>query len=45
VILRCAAFCKCSHSDRYAALSKTPNALADSLMLVFKQPAYMNDDV
>jgi hypothetical protein len=31
-------FCKCSHIDAYAALSKTPHALADSLMLVFQHP-------
>jgi hypothetical protein len=31
-------FCKCSHLDEYAALSKTPHALADGLMLVFKHP-------
>jgi hypothetical protein len=29
-------FCKCSHSNEYAALSKTPHALADDLMLVFE---------
>jgi hypothetical protein len=28
-------FCKCSHINEYAALSKTPHALADGLMLVF----------
>jgi hypothetical protein len=32
-------FCKCSHIYEYAALSKTPHALADGLMLVFKHPA------
>jgi hypothetical protein len=32
-------FCKCSHTNEYAALSKTPHALADGLMLVFKHPA------
>jgi hypothetical protein len=32
-------FCKCSHILEYAALSKTPHALADGLMLVFKHPA------
>jgi hypothetical protein len=32
-------FCKCSHIDEYAALSKTPHALADGLMLVFQHPA------
>jgi hypothetical protein len=32
-------FCKCSHIDEYAALSKTPHALADGLMLAFQQPA------
>jgi hypothetical protein len=32
-------FCKCSHIDEYAALSKTPHALADGLMLVFQRPA------
>jgi hypothetical protein len=31
-------FCKCSHIDAYAALSKTPHALADGLMLVFQHP-------
>jgi hypothetical protein len=31
-------FCKCSHIDEYAALSKTPHALADGLMLVFQNP-------
>jgi hypothetical protein len=29
---------KCSHIDEYAALSKTPHALADGLMLVFQHP-------
>jgi hypothetical protein len=33
-------FCKCSHIDKYAALYKTPHALADSLMLVFQHPCY-----
>jgi len=28
-------FCKCSNIDAYAALSKTPHALAGGLMLVF----------
>jgi hypothetical protein len=32
-------FCKCSHIDIYAALSKTPHALADGLMLVFQNPS------
>jgi hypothetical protein len=32
-------FCKCSHTLEYAALSKTPHALADGLMLVFHHPA------
>jgi hypothetical protein len=32
-------FCKCSHIAKYAALSKTPHALADGLMLVFQHPA------
>jgi hypothetical protein len=32
-------FCKCSHITQYAALSKTPHALADGLMLVFQHPA------
>jgi hypothetical protein len=32
-------FCKCSHILEYAALSKTPPALADGLMLVFQHPA------
>jgi hypothetical protein len=31
-------YCKCSHIDAYAALSKTPHALADGLMLVFQHP-------
>ncbi|MCK7513332.1 MAG: hypothetical protein MZV70_61055 [Desulfobacterales bacterium] len=31
-------FCKCSHIDEYAALSKTPHAWADRLMLVFQHP-------
>ncbi|MCK7469764.1 MAG: hypothetical protein MZU95_02390 [Desulfomicrobium escambiense] len=31
-------FCKCSHIAEYAALSKTPHALADGLMLVFQHP-------
>jgi hypothetical protein len=31
-------FCKCSHIDEYAALSKTPRALADGLILVFRHP-------
>jgi hypothetical protein len=31
-------FCKCSHMTAYAALSKTPHALADGLMLVFQYP-------
>jgi hypothetical protein len=30
--------CKCSHIDEYAALSKTPHALADGLMLVSQHP-------
>jgi hypothetical protein len=32
-------FCKCSHINKYAALFKTPHALADGLMLVFEHPA------
>jgi hypothetical protein len=28
-------FCKCSHIAEYAALSNTPHALADGLMVVF----------
>jgi hypothetical protein len=32
-------FCKCSHIDEYAALSKAPHALADGLMLVLQHPA------
>jgi hypothetical protein len=32
-------FCKCSHMHQYAALSKTPHALADGLMLVFEHPS------
>jgi hypothetical protein len=35
-------FCKCSHIVRYAALSKTPHALADGLMLVFQHPGTLN---
>ncbi|MDO8942638.1 MAG: hypothetical protein Q7U75_05610 [Desulfobacterales bacterium] len=31
-------FCKCSHIDEYAALSKTPHALADGPMLAFQHP-------
>jgi hypothetical protein len=31
-------FCKCSHIREYAALPKTPHALADGLMLVFRHP-------
>ena len=31
-------FCECSHLFEYAALSKTPHALADGLMLVFHHP-------
>jgi hypothetical protein len=31
-------YCKCSHILEYAALSKTPHAL-DDLMLVFQHPA------
>jgi hypothetical protein len=31
-------FCKCSHILEYAALPKTPHALADGLMLVFQHP-------
>jgi hypothetical protein len=38
VIRRCAAFVNAHISFRYAALSKTPLALADGLMLVFKHP-------
>jgi hypothetical protein len=37
VIRRCAAFVN-AHIPGYAALSKTPHALADGLMLVFKKP-------
>jgi len=32
-------FCKCSHINEYAALSKSPHALADGLMLGFEHPA------
>jgi hypothetical protein len=39
VIRRCAAFFKCSHFIEYAALSKTPRALADGPILVFQHPA------
>jgi hypothetical protein len=38
VIRRCAAFVN-AHIYEYAALSKTPHALADGLMLVFEHPA------
>jgi hypothetical protein len=31
-------FCKCSHITQYAALCKTPQAFADSLILVFRHP-------
>jgi hypothetical protein len=31
-------FCKCSHINEYAALSKAPHALPDGLMLVFQHP-------
>jgi hypothetical protein len=31
-------YCKCSHLAEYAALFKTPHALADGLMLVFQHP-------
>jgi hypothetical protein len=31
-------FCKYSHIMAYAALSKSPHALADGLMLVFQKP-------
>jgi hypothetical protein len=34
-------FCKCSHILEYAALFKTPRALADGLMLVFQHPVKM----
>jgi hypothetical protein len=37
-------FCKCSHIDAYAALSKTPHALADSPMLVFQHPVKEQND-
>jgi hypothetical protein len=30
--------CKCSHISQYAALSKSPRALADGLILVFQHP-------
>ncbi|HSO61493.1 MAG TPA: hypothetical protein VLR50_10710 [Desulfobacterales bacterium] len=30
-------YCKCSHIPEYAALSKTPHALTDGLMLVFQR--------
>jgi hypothetical protein len=36
-------FCKCSHIAEYAALSKTPHALVDGLMLVFKHPVKATD--
>jgi len=31
-------YCKCSHIPEYDALSKTPQALADGLMLVLQHP-------
>jgi hypothetical protein len=31
-------FCKCSHIAEYATFSKTPHAMTDGLMLVFKHP-------
>jgi hypothetical protein len=31
-------FCKCSHIVEYAALYKTPHALADGSILVFHHP-------
>jgi hypothetical protein len=31
-------FYKCSHISQYAALSKTPRAWADGLILVFQRP-------
>jgi hypothetical protein len=31
-------YCKCSHISNYAALSKTPRALADGPILVFRHP-------
>jgi len=37
VIRRCAAFVN-AHITEYAALPKTPHALADGLMLVFQHP-------
>jgi hypothetical protein len=36
-------YCKCSHIDQYAALSKTPYALADGLMRVLKHPVKAAD--
>ena len=36
-------YCKCSHIIEYAALSKTPHALVDGLMLVFQHPASLRD--
>jgi hypothetical protein len=30
--------CKCSHLNEYAALSKTPHALSNGMMLVSKHP-------
>jgi len=41
-------FCKCSHISQYAALSKSPRALADGPMLVFPHPVKefrLNDEV
>jgi hypothetical protein len=38
VIRRCAAFVNAHIGPDYAALSKTPHALADGLMLVFEHP-------
>jgi hypothetical protein len=36
-------FCKCSPIAQQAALSKTPHALADGLMLVFQHPVMVKE--
>jgi hypothetical protein len=38
-------FCKCSHMTAYVALSKTPHALADGLMLAFQYPVDLRNYV
>jgi hypothetical protein len=36
-------FCKCAPIAEQAALSKTPHALADGLMLVFQHPVKLSE--